>query len=61
MCQAGDQAILEPKGYHVMFIKLKEPFTMNAEIPVTLIFEKSGMKKINVKIMPPGMTPDLQH
>ena len=58
---AGEKIILEPKGYHLMFIELKKPLTLDAKIPVTLFFEKSGMKKINVKVMPPGMPSDHNH
>lgn len=51
---ANDTALLEPKGYHIMFIKLREPLTIDSEIPVTLTFEKSEPQKINVKIIAPG-------
>lgn len=58
---AGGQITLEPTGYHIMFIKLKEPLTMAQTVPVTLEFEKAGLQKIDVKIMPPGMRPEIKN
>ncbi len=52
----ADEAVtLKPKGYHIMFIKLREPLTIDSEIPLTLNFEKSGSQEVNVKIIAPGM------
>ena len=56
---ANGHEIMDPKGYHIMFIKLKEPLTMGQSVPVTLEFEQAGLKKIDVKVMPPGMSPDM--
>jgi hypothetical protein len=57
---ADGKEILEPKGYHIMFIKLKEPLTMGQSVPVTLEFEQAGLKKIDVDVLAPGVTPDMQ-
>lgn len=54
---SGDSVILEPTGYHVMFIQLKEPLTIDLTIPVTLLFEKAGEKKVDIQVVPPGSTP----
>ncbi len=51
------QAILEPKGYHVMFIKMKEALVMNESVDITLIFEKSGEIQTPVSIVAPGTKP----
>ena len=51
---ADNSVTLEPKGYHIMFIKLREPLTIDSEIPVTLTFENSEPQKVNVKIIAPG-------
>lgn len=51
---AKEHAVLEPKGYHIMFMKLKQPFTLDSQFPLTLIFEKSGEKQINVVVIQPG-------
>jgi len=56
---AGKTATLKPKGYHVMFIKLKEPLTLGATTDIILNFEKSGAKNVTVEIKPPGMTPNM--
>ncbi len=50
----GDQAILEPKGLHIMLIKLKQPLTLGEVFDLRLVFEKSGMKTVQVKIVKPG-------
>ncbi len=51
---ASDDVTLEPKGYHIMFIKLKDPLTMGANFPLTLNFEKSKSQIIDVQIIAPG-------
>jgi len=54
---AKRSAILKPTGYHVMFIKLREPLTMGINVPLTLTFEKMGDVKINVPVIAPGTKP----
>lgn len=39
---AGETVVLEPGGYHVMFMGLSEPLEAGSEVPATLIFEKAG-------------------
>ena len=58
---AKGEVVLKPKGYHVMFIKLNEPLTMDTSVPITLTFEKAGERTINIKIMSPGKTPKHNH
>lgn len=58
---ADGQAILNPKGKHVMLIKLDAPLTLDSTFPITLIFEKSGKKEINIKVVQPGTVPNTKH
>lgn len=39
---AGGMVMLEPGGYHVMFMGVSEAFEVGDEIPVTLVFEQAG-------------------
>ena len=54
---AKGEAVLKPTGYHVMFIKLKEPLTMGLEVPLTLTFEKAGDIEVRATIIAPGTKP----
>lgn len=47
---AGGQAELKVGGLHVMCIDKKDDFQVGAKIPLTLNFEKSGAKPIDVEI-----------
>lgn len=53
----GEQVLLEPKGYHVMFIKMKQALAIGKDVEVTLIFEKAGEKKISIPVVAPGIKP----
>lgn len=50
---AGGQAELKVGGLHVMCIDKKENFQPGAKLPLTLTFEKSGDKTIDVEIRQP--------
>ena len=39
---AGEHVMLEPGGYHLMIMELKEPITAETSYSVTLIFDKAG-------------------
>jgi hypothetical protein len=54
---AQEKTILEPKGKHIMLMKLKQPLTLDSTFPVTLTFENAGPLTIDVKVMPPGAQP----
>lgn len=44
---AGDTVVLEPGGYHVMFMGLDgSPLKVGDEVPATLVFEKTGEMEI---------------
>jgi len=55
---AKGEAVLKPKGNHVMLMKLKEPLTLDSTFPLTLVFDKSGEVNVDVKVIQPGTTPD---
>ena len=46
---AGEKVMLEPGGYHFMFMKLNQLIAADTMYPVTLIFEKAG--EIEIAIM----------
>ena len=46
----GEMATLEPGGFHVMLMGLKEPLKDGDLLPLTLIFEHAGEVKLEVPI-----------
>lgn len=42
---------LEPSGYHLMLINLKEPLKAGTEFPITLTFEKAKSETVTVKVL----------
>lgn len=58
---AGETAKLQPKGYHIMLIKLTEPLTLGENIQVTLTFEKAGETMVNAEIVNPGKDMSHEH
>lgn len=52
-----EEAVLEPKGKHIMLLQLKEPLTLDSKFSLTLVFEKSGEKIIDVQVIQPGTKP----
>ncbi|MDV7341681.1 copper chaperone PCu(A)C [Terasakiella sp. A23] len=64
---AKGMTMLKPGGDHVMFMGLNEPFKEGASFPLTLVFEKAGEIKVDVKIMKAGamgmgeMKHDMKH
>jgi copper(I)-binding protein len=47
---AGETRVLQRGGDHVMLMGLTEPFEQGKEIPLTLIFEKSGEISVDVPV-----------
>lgn len=47
---AGETAVLEPGGYHIMLIDLAEPLAVGTTIDVTLTFEYAGEQVVTVEI-----------
>ena len=50
---SGGEIALEPGGLHVMCIEKKADFTAGKKIDLTLFFENSGSKTIDVEIREP--------
>jgi copper(I)-binding protein len=53
---AGDTVLLEPGGYHIMFMGLTRPFSEGDMLPVTLTFEKAGAIEMEFMVDPAGGT-----
>lgn len=58
---AGGTVMLQPGGYHVMFMQLKEPFKEGTKIPVTLVFEKAGPLDVVFTVNAMGAMPKMSH
>lgn len=55
---AGGHADLNPQGHHVMFIKMREPLVLGTSVDVMLEFKKSGLYRVTVPVVQPGMIPE---
>ena len=55
--KTGNTITLEPTGYHVMLIDLKQPLEKGESFPLTLHFEKAESQTISVDILTPGTKP----
>ncbi len=51
---ANGQTALEPGGYHVMLIGLKQPLKEGTSFPLTLTFEKAGSVTVTVPVQKAG-------
>ncbi|MBW7851567.1 MAG: copper chaperone PCu(A)C [Rhodospirillales bacterium] len=51
---AGQTVMLQPGGFHVMFMGLKEPLKEGATFPLTLTFERAGKVTLDVAVGGPG-------
>lgn len=58
---AGDAAVLEPGGFHIMLMGLTGAFTEGQMVPATLVFEKAGRVQIEFMIDPPGGADHSNH
>jgi len=61
---ANDKVTLQPGGYHIMFVGLKQPFKEGEVIPVTLNFSGGGTSTVSFKVMAPtfmGSGHQMQH
>ncbi len=50
----GGSVALEPGSYHVMFMNLATPVTMDAPVSGTLVFERAGEIEISYDVAPMG-------
>lgn len=51
---AHGQTALEPGGYHIMLIDLRQPLKEGTQIPLTLTFEKAGTVTLQVPVQKAG-------
>lgn len=59
---AGATQMLQPGGYHVMFLGLKAPLKEGATFPLTLTFKSGQSATIDVQVMAPtAMGQQMQH
>lgn len=47
----GQDNFLAPQGYHLMLMKLKQPLKDGETFPLTLVFKKSGEKKVDIPVL----------
>jgi copper(I)-binding protein len=47
---AGGTVKLEPGGYHLMLLKLKQPLTAGQRFKATLVFEKAGPVEVEFEV-----------
>ncbi len=57
---AGETVVLEPGGYHLMFMAVTTPFKEGDMVPVTLTFEKAGDVELMLPVMAAG-TKKMDH
>jgi len=55
---AGGMAMLEPGGYHIMFMGLVAPFKEGESFPLTLVFERAGQVDVVVDVLKDGSMGD---
>ena len=51
---AGTAVTLQPGGFHLMFMGLKQPFEQGGQVPVTLVFERAGSMTIQLPVQGAG-------
>ncbi|VFR18736.1 Copper metallochaperone, bacterial analog of Cox17 protein [plant metagenome] len=52
----GATVTMSPGGYHIMFLKLAEPFKQGATVAATLRFERAGEVPVNFEVKPATYT-----
>lgn len=57
---AGETVELKPGGYHLMFMRVEEPFKEGDMLPVVLTFEKAGDVELVLPVMPAN-TKSMDH
>ena len=51
---AGKTVMLQPGGYHVMFMGLKAPLVEGETVHITLVFQKAGEMAVDIPILDVG-------
>ena len=57
----GETVTLQPGGFHLMLIGLKEPLIQGQTVPVTLRFERAGELQVVLAIAPAGARGPMGH
>jgi hypothetical protein len=57
----GKSVTLEPGGYHIMLMGLKQPLKQGDTFPVTLLFEKAGQVTATVTVQKAGAGMSMGH
>jgi copper(I)-binding protein len=57
----GETVTLQPGGFHLMLIGLKEPLIQGQTVPVTLRFERAGEVEVTLAIQPAGARGPAAH
>tara|TARA_B110000503_G_scaffold142784_1_gene240904 strand:+ start:174 stop:665 length:492 start_codon:yes stop_codon:yes gene_type:complete len=55
---AGNTVNLAPGGFHVMFVKLKQPFVQGKIVPIKFTFEQAGDVMVNFEVKPITYNPN---
>ena len=50
---AGKETALEPGGFHIMFMNLKHQVKEGGTVPITLVIEEKGGKRVRVEVKAP--------
>jgi hypothetical protein len=58
---AGQTVTLQPGGFHLMLIGLKEPLIQGQAVPVTLRFERAGEVPVMLAVQPAGARGPMPH
>lgn len=58
---AGGTTKLEPGGYHIMLIGLKQPLKEGEHVPMTLTFEKAGRISLEIPVHKAGASGGHHH
>ena len=51
---AGASVTLQPGGYHLMFIRPRQPFVADGVVPATLVFERAGSVDVQLQVRDAG-------
>ena len=57
----GGAVTLQPGGFHLMLIGLKEPLIQGQSVPVTLRFERAGEVRVMLAVQPAGARGPMAH
>ena len=57
----GGTVTLQPGGFHLMLIGLKEPLVQGQAVPLTLRFERAGEVQVMLAVQPAGARGPMAH